>query len=103
MLVLVHGRTHATTEAVRIRAVIRDGGNADGLSDPQGHRRGAANGGKAHGSEHCRAERGGEPLWATSAPERQLATMRVALAGEGIDTLNEAAFARDQFAHGVRA
>ena len=105
--VMAHGLTDATTAAVRIRAVIRDSGNADGLYDPQGHRRGAAAGGRAHGSDHGRdhgrGQRGDEPLWATAALEGQLDMVRAALAGEGNDPLNDAAFALGQFAQGARA
>ena len=107
VLAMAHGLTDATTAAVRIRAVIRDGGTVDGLYDPQGHRRGAAAGGRAHGSDHGRdhgrGQRGDEPLWATAALEGQLAMVRAALAGEGNDTHNDAAFALGQFAQGARA
>ena len=101
--VMAHGLTDATTAAVRIRAVIRDGGTVDGLYDPQGHRRGVAAGARARGSDHGCDQRGDEPLWATAALEGQLDMVRAALAGEGNDPLNDAAFALGQFAQGARA
>ena len=99
VLVVAHGLTDATTAGVRIRAVIRDGGNFDHVSDPQDHWQGAARGGRAHG----RAERGDEPPWATAVLEGQVALVRAAVVSEGHAPLSDAAFGLDQFAHVDRA